>query len=69
MLSSVYHFRTRDGSDFLTIDPSALPSGVGVTISDVRGNPPAGVKPLAAVGLVHASRSAPDDRHEKAGLG
>jgi hypothetical protein len=33
--SSVVHSRASDGSDFLTITPSALPSGAGVDIADI----------------------------------
>jgi hypothetical protein len=37
VLSSVAHWNTRDGSAFLVIDPSALPSGTGLGIFDEPG--------------------------------
>jgi hypothetical protein len=36
-LRSIAQFRTSDGSGYLTIDPSALPSGIGVSIFDEPG--------------------------------
>jgi hypothetical protein len=36
-LSAVAHFHTSDGRAYLVIDPSALPSGAGVSIFDKPG--------------------------------
>lgn len=70
-LSAVAHWSANDGSTYLVIDPSALPSGAGVSIFDDPGAgspsgsprtqgsgspPPAGITGPLAVGLVYASQ-------------
>jgi hypothetical protein len=62
LLGSVFPFHSRKGSVRLVIDPSALPSGAGVSIFDLPHPPPPppharlhGV-PVIGVGLVWASQ-------------
>jgi hypothetical protein len=62
VLRSVAHFQTSDGSDFLSIDPSALPSGIGVSIFDEPGNgfptrapKPAGTTPKSGTSPLRGS--------------
>lgn len=70
-LSAVAHFHTSNGRAYLVINPSALPSGTGVSIFDQPGaggplprphvqgsggTAPAGITGPLAVGLVYASQ-------------
>ncbi len=72
VLRAVAEFKTSDGRAYLVIHPSALPSGVGVSIFDKPGAgkpparprtrgpgslPPAGITGPLAIGLVHESQA------------
>jgi len=52
----IYRFRVSNGSVVLTIDPSVLPSGVGVSISGDDQRLPSGSFVPVWVAAVHASR-------------
>jgi hypothetical protein len=52
----IYRFFDSHGSDVLTIDPSVLPSGVGLSISGDDQRTPSGFLLPVTVGTVYASR-------------
>jgi hypothetical protein len=73
VLSAVAQWNTSDGSSYLVIHPSALPSGTGIAITDRGGlaphaepapgtegtgaPPPAGITGPLQIGLVYASQA------------
>jgi hypothetical protein len=52
---SIYRFLERHGSDVITIDPSVLPSGVGLSISAVGQRLPSGFPGAIGIGTVYTS--------------